>query len=174
MKFDYQLKPFAPNKMFSVNCDLNVQDSLLMVKFTVSGELNRLCIPEISEKPKRTDNLWQHTCFETFIKINSATKYYEFNVSPSGDWAVYSFSDYRKNMKPTEDIKAIKINTSRDAKNLKCSYSIDKKNLGLTGNKTEIGLCCVLETDNKEISYWAIQHQKEKPDFHLASNFIHI
>ena len=41
------------------------------------------------------DDLWQHTCFELFIGAKNDAEYYEFNFSPSGEWAAYEFRNYR-------------------------------------------------------------------------------
>lgn len=41
-----------------------------------------------------TDYLWQQTCLECFIATDSAS-YIEVNASPSGTYALYTFSDYR-------------------------------------------------------------------------------
>jgi hypothetical protein len=37
-----------------------------------------------------------HTCFEAFVAPAGINGYYEFNFSPSTDWAVYRFSAYRR------------------------------------------------------------------------------
>lgn len=176
MKFEYQLKPFAPNKMFDVYCTLNVLDQKIGVTFTVYGELEKLYIPNENKNPKRLDNLWKRTCFETFVKKNSQSKYIEINASPSGDWALYTFTDYHQGMANADEIEQFKVRSDLDKirNTLKCEYTINLKPFHLPENNLDIGLSCILETDRGDLSYWAVNHKKEKPDFHLASNFIRI
>lgn len=176
MKFEYQLKPFVLNKLFQVHCNLNVQDEKIDVSFTISGDLNRLYVPAISKNPQRLDNLWKRTCFETFVKQSSQSNYIEINASPSGDWALYSFSDYHVDMANAREVKDFKVSAKLDKEKdtLKCWYTVNLKPFHLPQNNLDIGLSCILETDKGELSFWAVNHKKEKPDFHLASNFIHI
>lgn len=42
-----------------------------------------------------TDYLWQQTCLECFIAPSKGTGYIEINASPTGNYALYRFSDYR-------------------------------------------------------------------------------
>ncbi|OQW47306.1 MAG: hypothetical protein A4S09_16050 [Proteobacteria bacterium SG_bin7] len=176
MKFEYQLIPFSPNKTFNVWSALKVLDHEIDVTFTVTGELSKLYIPDGKSNPQRLDNLWKHTCFETFIKQSSQRNYIEINASPSGDWALYSFTDYHQGMANVSEVNDFKVSSSFDKKkeSLKCWYTINLKPFLLPENNLDIGLSCILETNKGELSYWAINHKNEKPDFHLASNFIHI
>jgi hypothetical protein len=170
----YQLKPFEENKLFSVDCDLNVLDSLIEVCFYVRGDLDKLYIPAPNTSDKRLDNLWKRTCFETFVKSNDQLNYFEINASPTGDWALYKFSDYHADMADASEVREFRVQSSADQKELKCWYTIDLKKLGLPNKNLDIGLSCILENNEKKLSFWAVNHKKEKPDFHLASNFIHI
>src|SRR5262245_43514508 len=67
----------------------------LLVRFRLAGKPEELKVPEPAE-PARTDDLWKTTCFEVFLKPSLSKRYYEFNFSPSGLWAAYSFEDYRR------------------------------------------------------------------------------
>ncbi len=176
MKFEYQLKPFAPNKMFDVQCNLNILDHKIDITFTVIGELSKLYVPNKNNSPQRLDNLWKRTCFETFVKESAQSNYIEINASPSGDWALYSFTDYHQDMADATEITDFKVDSEIDkSKNiLRCWYSVNLKPFHLPDNNLDIGLSCILEDDRSALSYWAVNHKKEKPDFHLASNFIHI
>src|SRR3979490_1310679 len=46
--------------------------------------------------------LWQHTCFEAFLAAPGVAGYYEFNFTPTLDWAAYQFTDYRDGMTPAD------------------------------------------------------------------------
>ncbi len=176
MNFEFQLKPFNENKKYSVNCDLKHLDHGIEVTFVVHGDLENLYVPAKNSKPKRLDDLWKTTCFETFVKPKMAQNYYEVNASPSGDWNLYQFSDYHKDMAEASSVKDFKIQSILEKNSLTCSYFINLKEISLPNKNLDIGLSCILQTKAGELSYWAVNHQKQKdkPDFHLAANFIHI
>src|SRR6185503_6002309 len=74
---------------------------LLSLEFLLEGDLERLRIPGRGAGVRR-DELWKHTCFEAFIALDRAGGYFEINLSPSFDWAVYRFSGYRAGMASSE------------------------------------------------------------------------
>jgi hypothetical protein len=57
--------------------------------------ISRLVLPAPAT-PGVADGLWQHTCCEAFVATVDGPAYREFNFSPSGQWAVYDFADYRQ------------------------------------------------------------------------------
>src|SRR6478609_2309290 len=73
------------------------QPARLVLSSTVTGKIGDSIIPPAA-RTTRADNLWQHTCFEAFVHSASANEYYEFNFSPSAQWAAYRFTDYRSGM----------------------------------------------------------------------------
>ena len=44
---------------------------------------------------QRRDELWTTTCFEAFLAIPDQPGYWEINLAPNGDWALYRFEGYR-------------------------------------------------------------------------------
>src|SRR5437868_14231578 len=75
----------------------------LALTFALEGDLTRLRIPA-PQPPCRTDNLWQHTCFEAFLRRKDEPAYCEFNFAPSSAWAAYVFRGYRASMAPAPDL----------------------------------------------------------------------
>jgi hypothetical protein len=71
----------------------------LALNYRLTGDLGALRLPEPAP-PLRADGLWKHSCFEAFIGHGGSGEYCEFNFSPSGAWAAYQFSGYRKGMAP--------------------------------------------------------------------------
>ncbi len=67
----------------------------LELAYRLRGDMSRLSLPE-PERFGQADGLWEHTCFEAFVGLVGDTAYREFNFSPSGQWASYAFSDYRR------------------------------------------------------------------------------
>src|SRR5262249_33162825 len=71
----------------------------VMISFTATGRITELLLPPRAASA-RTDELWQHTCFEAFIRQEADAGYYEFNFSPSTQWAAYRLAGYRSEMRP--------------------------------------------------------------------------
>ena len=66
----------------------------LMLCYFVTGKIGGLRLPPIAP-PGRAEELWRHTCFEAFVR-SPREQSYEFNFSPSSQWAAYWFDGYRE------------------------------------------------------------------------------
>src|SRR5436305_13017231 len=80
----------------------------LVLTYFVTGKISDLRIPA-EAAPTRVHELWQHTCFEAFVRASASTAYYEFNFAPSMQWAAYRFSTYRREMSVANDASAPRI-----------------------------------------------------------------
>src|SRR5262245_9526011 len=67
----------------------------LNLRYVLDADLSRIRIPS-QRSSLHTDGLWKHTCFEAFIRDRAGTAYRELNVSPSTEWALYSFDNCRQ------------------------------------------------------------------------------
>lgn len=65
--------------------------------FMVGAPSGALRLPE-PVAPARADGLWRRSCFELFLRPADGAFYFEFNFSPSGEWAAYRFDGYRAGM----------------------------------------------------------------------------
>lgn len=167
-----QLLPHA-----STACDfidaLSVQahssgDSLRLT-YVVSGDVQRLTVPE-SRPPARTDGLWRATCFEIFLRPAAADAYQEFNFSPSGEWAAYSFTGYRQGMTALAQPRPPLIACVRTAQRLEVDVQFHSPLL--IRPHLRAALAAVLKHSDGRISYWALAHPAAKPDFHDAAGFV--
>lgn len=145
---------------------INERDSSI-VWFAVDGPLDEIKWPKKALSQKFTDKLWETTCFELFAFGPDERTYVEWNFSPSGHYAIYEFSDYRKKV--------------RDLKNLRCQIVARWPQPGrfeLIANIerpfeiTKVNFAIVLETKKAEKIYYALSHSKEEPDFHDVRAFI--
>jgi hypothetical protein len=66
----------------------------LVLTYALTGDPTGLRIPPAT-MPVRADGLWEHTCFEAFVRASTRIGYYELNLAPSTQWAAYRFSDLR-------------------------------------------------------------------------------
>jgi hypothetical protein len=148
-------------------------DGTLQLHYTLQGNVDNISLP-LQRLPTQTDNLWQHTCFEAFISTKQTTAYYEYNFSPSQQWAVYAFETYRQPIPHhPQDIPSIKVTQTPHQLILKATlapallpYSEDNKSL-------QLGLTAIIEHHDHSLSYWALNHPLATPDFHHRKGFIH-
>lgn len=141
----------------------------LTLTFRLVGDISALNIPE-SGSPVRADNLWQHACFEVFVMQGEGPEYREFNLSPSGEWAVYGFRGYRNGgVLENAFTPGITVHKTKDRLELTAEISND---LLPPGRPLRLGLSAVMEDVDAILSYWALRHPAGKPDFHHTDAFI--
>jgi hypothetical protein len=145
----------------------------LSLEYHLRGDLPALRLPE-PRPPARTDGLWRHTCFEAFIGHAGAREYWEFNFSPSGAWAAYHFSAYREGMAPLMKGAPPEIRQQAGDETLALEVALDLSWLARApaGAGLRLGVAAVIEDRARVLSYWALKHPAEKPDFHHADGFV--
>jgi hypothetical protein len=129
----------------------------LRVAYVLQGEIDRLRLPP----PRAAGALWQHTCCELFV-AQALPAYREYNFSPSGEWAAYSFGSYRNGA--AAEIADPRIALKRAKGRLELTASVPAQ-----PGRLRIGLSVVVEEGN--LSYWALRHVPGKPDFHQPDAF---
>jgi hypothetical protein len=144
----------------------------LVLSYIVTGKMSDIRMPPVM-KATRSDELWQHTCFEAFVRASSRAEYYEFNFAPSTQWASYRFSSYRQGRRAASEISApsIEVQSSHDCLILQASLDLDRMSDLPGGSTWRLGLSAVIEDTSGRKSYWALVHPLGKPDFHQADSF---
>ena len=137
----------------------------LEIHFTLHADLAALALPQ-PRPPVRADGLWKHTCFEVFVCRAGGSEYREYNFAPSGDWAAYQFSSYRSGMTAAPEAP-VQAQWSFAAHSLDLIVVVECPNDAL-----RLGCSAVIESKAGVLSYWALKHASEKPDFHAADGFI--
>ena len=148
------------------------QGGLLMVNYVLNGVVDQLRIPP-HPSSRGVADLWEHTCFELFVGAKNDAEYYEFNFSPSGEWAAYEFRNYRDGGPIHASELDPKIAVRRSAETLELNAMIRLNRLA--GIRPDVylslGLSAVIEDLDGSLSYWALKHPLGKPDFHHADSF---
>ena len=156
-----------------IECGVSVMpDGGLRLRYFVDGDIDCVRIPERMPS-HREDGLWHHTCFEAFVR-GAGDAYCEFNFSPSSAWATYGFSRYREGMSPIELERepSLHVSVAPDRLALEAVIAAEAL-LSLPGNDIlQLSLCAVIEEIDERISYWALTHPAERPDFHHPSGFV--
>ncbi|NIO43322.1 MAG: hypothetical protein GTO41_26120 [Burkholderiales bacterium] len=141
-------------------------------RFRAHGDITRLRVPAPRQQ-SRAPGLWKHTCFEVFLKPPGGG-YYELNFSPSSQWAAYHFNGYRQGIAELALAVPPLVDCVSAADRLIVDVTIDLSGVVKTGVQAwpRMGLAAVIESDDGEISYWALAHPTSKPDFHHPDSFV--
>jgi hypothetical protein len=147
-----------------------MSEDLLILYYEIVGDVDQLQLPP-QRRSAHTDGLWQHTCFEAFIRPQGQRSYVELNFSPSSEWAVYRFADYRRGMTPVEPPHAPKIICRRREDRLEADVDVHCSGL-VSRTELQLALAVVLEDLQGRICYWALNHGPGNPDFHNDAGFV--
>ena len=149
------------------------QTGSVVIEFQITDNADSIDWPHLQAgiSGQRRDELWKHTCLELFIQPVAQKQYWEFNVSPAGDWNCYHFTDYRNEMKTEDSVESIKTWLSR-SDDLQTTVQITLPlPPALKDTDWSVGVCAVLQDKQQSLHYYAIKHCDKKPDFHLSNSF---
>ena len=143
----------------------------LALSFLLQGNLDDLVLPAATEWT-RCDNLWQSTCLEMFWAEEGKKNYWELNLAPNGACNVYAFTDYRTGMRQEERLAEPRIEIQRTAESFAVCAELETGKLQAGNTPLRIGVSGVLQHRDTRLSYWALAHPEEKPDFHTPQAFL--
>jgi hypothetical protein len=150
-----------PGAIQSIEAELERMSRGAIATFRIRGDMAKLVLPPPASHV-RADELWKTTCFEVFVASEGAD-YREFNLSPSGQWAAYSFDSYRSGIeKASADIE-IRISSIDNGLQIIAEIIAEFPNPAL------VGLTAVIEERDGPIRYWSTAFAPGKPDFHAAA-----
>lgn len=139
-------------------------------EYSLAGDLASLAIP-VRAPSARAERLWEHTCFEAFVAPAAGARYCELNFSPSTEWAAYAFDGYRQGMRPLELAVPPTVRVAETEDELRVTAAIEVGGLADAPWPWRIGLTAVVEDRAGRRAYYALQHPRDKPDFHDAAGF---
>lgn len=144
-------------------------DGRLALEYRLEGTLEDVILPAPGTL-HRGARLWERTCFEAFLKPSGGESYFEWNLSPSGAWALLSFRGYRDGGPCAMDPRA-ELAQRRHQDRLDLGARLDLAALGLAPGGLRVALSAVLEHPDGGRSFWALSHPKGAPDFHHPESF---
>ena len=172
----YSLYPFQPLERgrIAVECEVVRKNGTIQLTYLLSGDLEEVDLPEASAKTiaRRRDNLWEKTCFECFLQVENCPGYHEVNVSPEGDWNVYTFDQYRSGMRAEQRVTSLAIASDHLADNFVVEFSLPLDELDVSNSSLKLGLSTVLAHTDGNRSYWSFCHGGDRPDFHNDCCFL--
>jgi len=169
------LEPFPSARLLpsvSIEGSIARRAGTLTIRYSLLGRLRDLVIPARAAAPERKEGLWMDTCFEVFLAVKSARRYWEFNLSPAGHWNVYRFASYREGMAEERAFTALlsSLESQRDA--LSLALEIDLARIIPADLTLEVAISAILKHKDGSATHWALTHRGPQPDFHRRDSFI--
>lgn len=146
---------------------------ILVARFSLHAEVVRLRVP--APRPsRRCDLLWQHTCFEVFVRGDSGSAYHELNFAPSGEWAIHAFHSYREPAVLPDDAAAPEVTVRCSPNRIELDAVVRAASLSTeyAHAMLRVALAAVIEDARGGCSYWALSHPPGRPDFHHPDSFV--
>ncbi|RAM52433.1 DOMON-like domain-containing protein [Mastigocladus laminosus UU774] len=172
---EFSLQPFGDHKLLpnlKITGNITRNANQLHLCYVLSGDLEKVAIAPPSNSPKRKHELWENTCFEFFLGVKGSNKYWEFNLSPTGDWNIYRFDGYRQGMQEETVFSILPFNVEHQSDGLVVVLKTDLSKIVLIKQALKIAITTVIKSKDGEVSYWALTHQGKEADFHLRDSFI--
>lgn len=169
------LQPFpVPNLLHDLHLTATItrESNLLALRYDLVDPHAQVVVPPWAELPARKHNLWKTTCFEFFVTAHGDNTYWEFNLAPSGDWNVYRLESYRAGLHEESAVNELPFRVNRQVDGLTLELEIDLGKIITPTQSVDLSATAVIECGNGTVSYWAIAHRGEKPDFHLRESFV--
>ena len=172
-EFALTLHPSCPPgepKSIQAECTRS-DDNVLTLHYEASGDNGGVLVPA-AKTAARAEGLWRHTCFEAFLLAQGRAGYLELNFSPSGEWAIYRFQAYRVGMLAPQAALPPRILFERSRERLAINVEIALRPVEVPDDcRLQVGLAAVIESRSGTLSYWALRHPAERPDFHHPDSF---
>jgi hypothetical protein len=171
----FSLIPFAaPNiPNITITGKISLQSNLLALHYSLAGKVEDVFLLPTSLNASRKDELWKSTCFEFFLAIKDQPEYWEFNMSPSGDWNVYHMDSYRRiGFREETSIQHLQFNAQQEEDVFGLDTTIDLSPMIGLDQLLEVGITAIVQTKDGNESFWALTHPAPHPDFHLRESFI--
>ena len=172
-----QRHPSTPSSIPTPWVRLARDGHVLRMTFRIPGDTSMVELPPPIERfvkqseSRRSDRLWEHTCFECFIRAAGELGYLEFNFSPSQQWAAYQFDGVRQGMRNADLIcPAIVATAWPNRFEISAMVELPPEWADRDWN---LNLTAVIEEKGGTKSYWALAHPPEgPPDFHDPACFV--
>lgn len=165
--YKFELFPFN-----EVNIDLKLECLIeqeafndLKIKYLLSGDVDQINLPNLSNSPQRSNFLWKESCFEFFISHKNKQEYLEFNFAPTGNWNCSLFDDYLLGMRDYRLVENVVINTKKEQKMFELTAQFNIKDF-ISDDDMFINLSTILKMNSGNKLHYALIHGTNKPDFH--------
>lgn len=147
-------------------------DEVLSLHFMLGGNIDEVLLPPRSAHPARKDELWKATCFECFLAIQGQPGYWEFNMSPSGDWNIYRMEAYRRlGFRQEAALQGLPFDFRKEQAAILLDANVPLDPIVPRGSSLDVGIAAIVQTEGGIETYWALTHPAAQADFHLRESF---
>jgi hypothetical protein len=171
----FKMQPFPSAKPIpdlKIAGNIARQGNQFTIHYALLGDVKEVGLAAPSDTPARKHELWKDTCFEFFLGIKNSDRYWEFNLSPAGDWNVYHFDAYRQGMQEETVFTALPFSIQHLSDGLAIALDVEVDKIVPANQAIEVGITTVIKHRDGEVSYWALTHQGTEADFHRRDSFI--
>jgi hypothetical protein len=172
---EFKLVPFSTENLLpniEISGRIDRQNEMLSIGYRLQGNLDAISIDPPTMISSRKLELWTNTCFEFFVGIPGNLEYWEFNLAPSGDWNVFHLDDYRQGLQNELTFTSLPFAIDRQANSLLLTLTLDLSKIIPIQREIEVSVTMVIESEQNQISYWALTHTGTEADFHRRDSFI--
>ncbi len=149
MEHSFALIPFPDPGIpkIRITGSLVREGNVLAIQYSMSGTIEAVLFPASNPQPGRKTGLWQRTCFEFFLAFPDQPQYWEFNLSPSGDWNVYRMEAYRQvRFQEEMRIPNLHLESQREVEGYHLGTVVDISPILIAGNQLQMGISSVIQT----------------------------
>jgi hypothetical protein len=174
---DFSLKPLPsadlpPHlKHLEIRGRIARRSNLLSINYALLGLSSEIVVPVPADNPVRKNALWEETCFEFFLASKYSDRYWEFNLSPSGHWNVFSFKSYRQDMREETAFESLVPDILRYDKSFRLTLELDLDRIIPPETILQVAVSAVIRSVNRGTTYWALTHTGQHADFHSRDSF---
>lgn len=151
--------------------ELRADGEQLQLDYRLQAPPGQLCLPAW-QGVRPGEQLWRHTCFELFVRDHASSRYLEFNFSPCGAYACYAFDTYRQASAAVPPAERPDMAVVRLERVFQLKVSLPLTALAALRAPYAVALSTVVEDCDGALSYWALRHPADKPDFHHPEAFV--
>lgn len=151
---------------------LTRKGSRFSIGYRLAGPLKEIDIPSPAIPPARRIGLWERTCFEFFLSREQSPGYWEFNLSPSGEWNVFRFEKVRQGLVEEPAFSALPFRVSKKSDHLSLDLQFDSGCIIEPDQALEVAVSAVIRTKEGQETLWALTHPGPEADFHHRDGFI--
>lgn len=171
----FSLLPFPTANIpeITITGKISRRNNLLTLHYSVSGRVEEILLPSLIASHSRRAELWKQTCFEFFLAKKGQPQYWEFNLSPSGDWNAYQMDAYRRvGFREETSVQRLQFFMQQATGMITLDAQVDLDSIIQQGDDIEVGITAIVQTNDGYETYWALTHPAPQADFHIRESFI--
>jgi glutaredoxin-related protein len=170
----FSLIPFDPQSApkIYIESELNKTNESIFISYKLQGDLSSIELGDGNPKHAREIKLWEKTCFELFIKDNN-NSYIEFNFSPDFEWNCFYFEKKGNALEEYKKMELVKFDIlfSNEVVHVIVELHNNMFPDHFFDGSLSAGISSVIKSKNGILSYWALSHEDQRPNFHHFDSF---